>query len=172
MGIVLWLIKHNNKSQHSKERIKDEKKIEKLTPVTSPVSVNIHHTTNNTSNLRDKMNNFDQKYSTINAGVQGENSGVSNQQNFQNNTCTPEDKQKIKEIAHEIKRILEKIDSKMPNATNKQKQDIVSYEISPEKRNKAVRVLKAGGEEALKEFLDNPYLNIAMAIVKEWRNEE
>ncbi|MEM8506056.1 MAG: hypothetical protein AAF716_23265 [Cyanobacteria bacterium P01_D01_bin.1] len=29
-------------------------------------------------------------------------------------------------------------------------------------------VLQAGGEAAVEEFLDNPYINVAKAIIKRW----
>jgi ABC-type amino acid transport substrate-binding protein len=146
----------------------------KYEPPSIPFNVNVYNH-NHSRNAIDNMpnNNFDQRNANINAGVQGTNEGTSNQQVIQN-IYTPEQKQDLQEFAKDIQRILAKMEINNPNTTLtlKEKQNIVSYEIPREQRNRIVRALKAGGEEALKEFLDNPYLNVAIAIVKEWQNEE
>lgn len=124
---------------------------------------------------RDHMpsnNNFDQSnVDNIIAGVQGTNEGNSTQQVVQN-IYTSEQKQNLDTFAKDVQRILEKIEKNKPNATKAEKQNIVSYEIPPDQRSRIVRAFKAGGEKALEEFLDNPYLNVAIAIVKEWQKEE
>jgi ABC-type amino acid transport substrate-binding protein len=124
----------------------------------------------------DTMSNnniFHQNNANINAGVQGTNEGTSNQQVTQN-IYTPEQKQDLEDFVKDIQRILEKNEKNNPNTTLTldEKRNIVSHEIPREQKNKIVRTLKAGGEEALKEFLDNPYLNVAIAVVKEWQNKE
>ncbi|WP_375468355.1 transporter substrate-binding domain-containing protein [uncultured Nostoc sp.] len=141
----------------------------------APVNVIYIKTENSHSHTgKDHMpsnNNFNQSNANINAGVQGTNEGNSTQQ-FVQNIYTSEQKQNLDTFAKDVQRILEKIDKNKPNATKAEKQNIVSYEIPPDQRSKIVRAFKAGGEKALEEFLDNPYLNVAIAIVKEWQKEE
>jgi ABC-type amino acid transport substrate-binding protein len=145
-------------------------------PSQSPVNVTVYNQSHPHGTIVDTMsnnNNFNQRNANINVGVQGTNEGTSNQQVTQN-IYTPEQKQDLEDFAKEIQRILEKNEKNNPNTTLTldEKRNIVSHEIPREQKNKIVRTLKAGGEEALKEFLDNPYLNVAIAVVKEWQNKE
>ncbi|MEH1840263.1 MAG: transporter substrate-binding domain-containing protein [Nostoc sp.] len=136
------------------------------------VHVTIHNKTNQSNTRRGNMSNpinFDQKNSNITVGNQGTNTNTNTQQFVQ---YTSEQKHDLSQFAKDIQRILEKVERNQPNATQVEKQKIVSYEIPPEQRSKIVRALQAGGEKALEELLDNPYLNIAIAVVKEWQREE
>ncbi|PAX60124.1 substrate-binding periplasmic protein [Brunnivagina elsteri] len=136
------------------------------------VHVNFHNITQSNSTRDMTNNNFDQRNPGImNVGNQGTNEGSITQQ-INQNRFTSEQKQDLGKFAKDIQSILEKLEKNNPNTTQNEKQNIVSYEIPREQRSRIVRALKAGGEEALKEVLDNPYLNVAIAIVKEWQNEE
>ncbi|MEH1889670.1 MAG: transporter substrate-binding domain-containing protein [Nostoc sp.] len=141
----------------------------------APVNVIYIKTENSHSHTgKDHMpsnNNFNQSNANINAAVQGTNEGNSTQQ-FVQNIYTSEQKQNLDTFAKDVQRILEKIDKNKPNATKEEKQNIVSYEIPPDQRSRIVRAFKAGGKKALEEFLANPYLNVAIAIVEEWQKEE
>ena len=141
----------------------------------APVNVIYIKTENSHSHTgKDHMpsnNNFNQSNANINAGVQGTNEGNSTQQ-FVQNIYTSEQKQNLDTFAKDVQRILEKIEKNKPNATKEEKQNIVSYEIPPDQRSRIVRAFKAGGKKALEEFLANPYLNVAIAIVEEWQKEE
>lgn len=83
-----------------------------------------------------------------------------------------EEKQTLAQAAEEIQNLLKILETTNITATQAEKQAFVSTAIAPEKRNRVVRALEAGGEKALEEFLKNPYVNVGMAIVKEWRKEE
>ncbi|MDF5735627.1 MULTISPECIES: hypothetical protein [unclassified Nostoc] len=136
----------------------------------SPIHFTIHNDNNQSKTRKDmNNNNFDQKNSNITVGNQGTNTNTNTQQFVQ---YTSEQKQYLSQFAKDIQRILEKLERNQPNATQAEKQNIISYEIPPEQRSRIVRALKAGGEKALEELLDNPYLNIAIAVVKEWQKEE
>jgi hypothetical protein len=59
-----------------------------------------------------------------------------------------------------------------PTATYAKKQAFVSIAIPPTLRQRAVNALQSGKKAAIEEFLDNPYVNVAIAIIEGWRNSE
>jgi len=88
------------------------------------------------------------------------------------NNYSPRNKQNLAEAAAEIQQLLEQLDKINPSATQLEKNIFVTAEISQENKNRIMRALTAGGEKALEEFLKNPYVNVVMAIVKEWHNSD
>ncbi|MBP0030548.1 MAG: hypothetical protein J7529_19460 [Roseofilum sp. Guam] len=80
----------------------------------------------------------------------------------------PEQKQTLAEAAHEIQRLLKQLEENNPEATLEQKTAWVNAGVDPTLKKRAVNALKSGGKAALNEFLDNPYVNITMAIVEGW----
>lgn len=84
----------------------------------------------------------------------------------------PEQKQTLAEAAAEIQQLLEQLEKTNPTATQVDKQAFVTAAMAPEHRSRIVRALEAGGEKALSEFLKNPYINVAVAIIKEWQKAE
>lgn len=84
----------------------------------------------------------------------------------------PEQKQTLAEAAAEIQQLLEQLEKTNPTATQVDKQAFVTAAMAPEHRSRIVRALEAGGEKALEEFLKNPYINVAVAIIKEWQKAE
>ncbi|MEH1960820.1 MAG: hypothetical protein V7L05_13240 [Nostoc sp.] len=182
VGVLLFLKSYQNLNNNKLER--EDKRIKNYYPLTSKnlddkvgnsapnINVYLHNANTQSKTRRGNMsntNNFDQKNSNITVGNQGTNTNTNTQQFVQ---YTSEQKQDLSQFAKDIQRILEKVEKNQPNATEVEKQKIVSYEISPEQRSRIVRALKAGGEKALEELLDNPYLNVAIAVVKEWQKEE
>ncbi|MEH1885815.1 substrate-binding periplasmic protein [Nostoc sp.] len=170
--VFLFIKIYQNKrieNNHPPTLKKYDNKVEPASPL---FHVNIHNDNKQSKATGENMNNtnnFDQKNSNITVGNQGTNTNTNTQQFVQ---YTSEQKQDLSQFAKDIQRILEKLERSQPNATQAEKQNIVSYEILPEQRSRIVRALKAGGEKALEELLDNPYLNIAIAVVKEWQKEE
>ncbi len=183
VGVLLLLIKrYQNQNNNTLER--EDKKREshhlanfknqdnKVDPSSPFFHVTIHNDNKQSKTTRGNMSNtsnFDQTNSNITVGNQGTNTNTNTQQFVQ---YTSEQKQDLSQFAKDIQRILEKLEKNKPNTTQGEKQNIVSYEIPPEQRSRIVRAFKAGGEKALEELLDNPYLNIAIAVVKEWQREE
>ncbi|MBW4428014.1 MAG: transporter substrate-binding domain-containing protein [Nostoc desertorum CM1-VF14] len=181
--LFLLLIKryqnlNNNKLEREDKRIENyhtptSKNLDDKVGNSSPnINVYLHNANNQSKTRRGNMsnsNNFDQRNSNITVGNQGTNTNTNTQQFVE---YTSEQKQYLSQFAKDIQRILEKVEKNQPNATQAEKQNIISYEIPPEQRSRVVRALKAGGEKALEELLDNPYLNIAIAVVKEWHKEE
>ncbi|QLE43559.1 transporter substrate-binding domain-containing protein [Nostoc sp. C052] len=182
LGIFLLFKRYQNLNNNKLQR--KSKGIENSHPQTSKslddklgnslpnINVYLHNANNQSKTRRANMNNtnnFNQPNSNITIGNQGTNTNTNTQQFVQ---YTSEQKQDLSQFAKDIERILEKVDKNQPNATQAEKQNIISYEIPLDQRSRIVRALKAGGEKALEELLDNPYLNVAIAVVKEWHKEE
>ena len=79
-----------------------------------------------------------------------------------------EQKQSLADVAAEIQQLLTQLETTNPSANEVEKINYVSDETSPSFKRRAVGALKAGGEAAIEEFLDNSYINVAKAIIKEW----
>ncbi|MEM0980083.1 MAG: pentapeptide repeat-containing protein [Cyanobacteria bacterium P01_D01_bin.6] len=92
----------------------------------------------------------------------------SRQQSVQHN-YTLEKKQNLAEAANEIQRLLIQLEATHPKATETEKKSFVTAAIAPTLKKRAVSALQAGGKAAIEELLDNPYVNIAMAIIEEWK---
>ena len=82
------------------------------------------------------------------------------------------EKASISEFTVEIKRLLKQLETQKPNATQSDKINYINDETTPSFKRRAVAALQAGGETAIEEFLDNPYLNVGKAIVKSWLKPE
>ena len=82
------------------------------------------------------------------------------------------EKQTLADAAAEIQRLLKQLEETNPKATQTEKHTFVTAAIAPVTRKRVVKAIQAGGEKALEEFLKNPYVNVATAIVKEWQKAE
>ncbi|MFB2892928.1 hypothetical protein ACE1CI_08285 [Aerosakkonemataceae cyanobacterium BLCC-F50] len=96
--------------------------------------------------------------------------GSINNKNVQGsfNTDNSQKRQNLAEAAKEIQQLLKQLEQTNPTATDADKIDYVNDETSPKFKRRAVSALQAGGEVAIEEFLDNPYVNIGKAIIKGW----
>lgn len=83
-----------------------------------------------------------------------------------------EQKTTLAEAAKEIQNLLKQLEQDEPEATNARKVNYINDETSPSFKRRVVSALQAGGETAIEEFLDNPYINIGKAIVKGWVKPE
>ena len=83
-----------------------------------------------------------------------------------------EQQQTLAEAVEEIQNLLKVLEKTNPTATEAEKKAFVTSAIPPERRSRIVRALEAGGEKALEEFLKNPYVNVAVAVIKEWQKAE
>ena len=88
------------------------------------------------------------------------------------NVYASEQKQTLAEAAAEIQKLLQQLEQTNPSATPEQQQAYVDAAISPTLKQRCVGALKAGGETAIEEFLDNPYVNVGKAVVKGWMKPE
>ncbi|MFB2896422.1 hypothetical protein ACE1CI_26220 [Aerosakkonemataceae cyanobacterium BLCC-F50] len=113
---------------------------------------------------------YDQSKANIAAVIDTAESG-SNPTVTQHNYSV-EQKQTLTEAAKEIQKLLKQLEANNPTATEGEKIAYVNDETSPGFKLRVVGALTAGGEAAIEEFLDNPYVNIGKAIVKGWIKPE
>lgn len=83
-----------------------------------------------------------------------------------------EQKRTIAEAAKEIQQLLKQLEVTNPTATEAEKVSYVNDETTSSFKRRVVGALKAGGEAAIEEFLDNPYVNVGKAIIKGWVKPE
>ena len=95
--------------------------------------------------------------------------GNARQQTNQHIYALPE-KQSLAEVMAEIQTLLKQLDQTNPTATEADKKTFVTAAIPVTRRQRAVGALQAGGKTAIAEFLENPYVNVAIAIVEGWRD--
>ncbi|WP_293353976.1 MULTISPECIES: hypothetical protein [unclassified Microcoleus] len=101
-------------------------------------------------------------------GAMGENARSDNNTFVQQS----EQKQTLAASAKEIQELLKQLEVSNPTATDAEKIAHVNDETTPSFKRRAVGALQAGGEAAIEEFLDNPYVNVGKAIVKGWIKPE
>jgi len=102
----------------------------------------------------------------FNASVTGVAGNVAGDQNIY---AAPE-KQSLAEAAAEIQKLLKQLEQTNPTATEADKKIFVTAAIPVTRRQRAFGALQAGGKTAIAEFLENPYVNVAIAIVEGWRD--
>ncbi|MCA2685079.1 MAG: hypothetical protein IM504_08980 [Microcystis sp. M038S2] len=81
-------------------------------------------------------------------------------------------KQDLAEAAAEIQRLLKQLEETNPTATEKQKEAYINAAVSTPVRKRLLGAVTSGGKAALEEFLDNPYLNVTMALIEGWKTAE
>lgn len=110
-------------------------------------------------------------YGAVNIGSAANNQ-FTRQQTNQGIYYLYEEKQTLAEAAAEIQQLLKQLKKTNPTATDAEKIAHVNDETTPSFKRRVVGALQAGGEAALEEFLDNPYVNVGKAIVKGWIKPE
>lgn len=78
----------------------------------------------------------------------------------------------LAEAAAEIQKILKQLEQTNPVATEAEKIAYVNDKTHPSFKHRMVSALQAGGETAIEELLDNPYVNVVKDAVKGWINPE
>ena len=81
---------------------------------------------------------------------------------------TSEQKQTLAEAAKEIQNLLKQLEQTNPNATEAEKIAYVNDETTPSFKRRVAGALKAAGEAAIDEFLDNPYVKVGKAAIMGW----
>ena len=80
--------------------------------------------------------------------------------------------QTLAEAAEEIQRLLKQLEEINPTATQFQQKAFVTAAIPPTRREQFLNALQAGWKEAIKDFLEHSYVNVAFAILEEWKQAE
>ncbi|NET82523.1 MAG: pentapeptide repeat-containing protein, partial [Moorea sp. SIO1F2] len=120
----------------------------------------------------DKIDKRDQRGAKFNVGgnyVERADS-VSSQQSYANQNNYEEADKNLAEAAAEIQQLLQQLEKTNPTATEAEQKDFVTKSITPTKKERLINALKEGGQGAIEEFLNNPYLNVAIRIIEGWRN--
>ena len=85
--------------------------------------------------------------------------------------CTPE-QQPLAEASAEIQRLLQQLWQANPNATLEQKRAFVDIGVSSILKQRAVDAFKFGGRAIIEKVLDNPNINVGIAIIEGWQEGE
>ncbi len=88
------------------------------------------------------------------------------------NIYSSEQKQTLAEAAAEIQKLLKQLEQTNPTAKVEEQQAYVDAKIPLTLKKRCVSALQSGGEAAIEEFLDNPYVNVGKAVVKGWIKPE
>ncbi|NJN12952.1 MAG: hypothetical protein HC815_35490 [Richelia sp. RM1_1_1] len=86
------------------------------------------------------------------------------------NIFVSEQRQTLAEAAQEIQELLKQLEASNPVANEVQKAEFVQTAIAPERKKRFLSALNSGWKEAIKEILDNPYVNVTIAILEGWKN--
>ncbi|MDJ0903904.1 MAG: pentapeptide repeat-containing protein [Xenococcus sp. MO_188.B8] len=112
---------------------------------------------------------------TVNNNLQGANIGnFANEvkdnarQQANQNIYASEQKQTLAEAAKEIQKLLQQLESSNPTATEAQQIEHINDETTPKFKRKAFAALKAAGDTAIDEFLDNSYVKVCKAAIMGW----
>jgi len=107
-------------------------------------------------------------------GNEGNQAGVAGYVKGDNKTIQhhypAEKKQTLAEAAEEIQKLLKQLEETNPTATEVEQQGYINALVPPNNKTKIVNALQAGWKEAIKELLDNPYLNVAIATLEGWQS--
>ncbi|WP_293080886.1 hypothetical protein [Moorena sp. SIO4A1] len=114
----------------------------------------------------DKENTIIQTNSSLGVGL---TQGPTNIHKISVNTKEPQS-QSLAQAAAEIQQLLQQLEQSNPTATEAQQEAFVSAAIEATKKERLINALKEGGQGAVEEFLDNPYLNVVIRIIEGWRN--
>ena len=93
------------------------------------------------------------------------------------NTTNNYNSQDLPQAAAEIQQLLEQLAKNNPTTTTKEKMIVVGeavdeIETNPRLKTKVINALKAGGTEAFKEAINHPLVNILLATIEGWQDEE
>ena len=111
--------------------------------------------------------NENEVYNVGQAGAVGRYSRSDN-----NTFIQPENERTLTEAATEIHNLLRYLERTNPTATQEDKISYVNDETTPGFKRRFIGALKAGGDAALEEIVDNAYVNVFKEIVQGWLNPE
>ena len=100
----------------------------------------------------------------FNAPVYGNAQNIEGNQNI----YASEKQQTLAQAAEEIQNLLKQLDKTNPTATEAQQIEHLNDETTPKFKRKVVAALKAAGDTAIDEFLDNSYVKVGKAAIMGW----
>jgi len=108
----------------------------------------------------------DQNVKGVNAG-RDHTGGI-----FNDYSTVSESKQTLAEAAHEIQQLLTQLEQSNPSPTEIEQIAYLTDETTPSFKRRTVNALKSAGQAAIEEFLDNPYVNVAIATIEGWQEKD
>ena len=110
---------------------------------------------------------YDLRNTTFAGGLVNANTVHANQIGGNITNHASEHRQNILEVAKEIEALLQHLQQSYPSTTSAEKMAIVAKAVEEIEKNSTLKgrvigALKAGGTEAIKEFVDNPLINHKM----------
>ncbi|NEO31483.1 MAG: hypothetical protein F6K36_13820 [Symploca sp. SIO3C6] len=80
--------------------------------------------------------------------------------------------QTLAEAAAAIQLLLKQLAQNQPTATEEEQQAFVTAAIVPNQREKFLSALQAGWQTMIKEFFEQSYFNLGIAILEKWQKSE
>ncbi|NEO98841.1 MAG: hypothetical protein F6K58_09220 [Symploca sp. SIO2E9] len=80
--------------------------------------------------------------------------------------------QTLAEAAAEIQLLLKQLAQNQPTATKEEQQAFVTTAIVPQQRERFLSALQAGWQTMIKEFFEQSYFNLGIAVLEEWQKSE
>ncbi len=162
---------NNNSDNRNNEESRVAPLKSEYSPATPYIIVN-NHTNVDSKNDNNQGDNMSERKTQINQNNSSFGVGYSeqveaNQLAANIHNYAPE--QDLAKAAESIQQLLKQLEATNPTATQEDKQAFVTAAIPQEEKSRILRALQAGGEKALEKFLNNPYVDVTMAIVKEWQ---
>ena len=89
--------------------------------------------------------------------------------------ASPEQKQSLAEAATEIQQLLNQLSQTYPTTTVPEQMVVATkvieeIEKKPQLKQRVIRALQSGGAEAFKELVDNPIINVLLAVLEGWKS--
>ena len=86
-------------------------------------------------------------------------------------------KQNLADFALEVQQLLQILDHSYPNDLPTETHTQIEFAVNqiekdPTLKKRLISALESGSKEALKELMDNPYVNILVATYEGWRNPQ
>ncbi|MBO1347134.1 MAG: hypothetical protein EBE86_006945 [Hormoscilla sp. GUM202] len=83
-----------------------------------------------------------------------------------------EPKRTLAEAAQKIQQLLKELEQSNSSAMEREQIAYLTDETSPGFKRRAVNALKSCGQAAIEEFLDNPYVNVVIATIESWQEND
>ena len=141
-----------------------------LSPSTINNIISMTSTTTSTAESTSMSETNQSKYDLSNANVGGivDTAQSGSHQEFTQHNYPPEQKQTLAQAAGEIQKLLKQLEKNNHSATEADMVAYVNDETTPSFKRRAAAALKAAGETAIDEFLDNPYVKVGKAAIMGW----